>query len=238
MSILRSSLARQFPTALRKWAKEIQSADGVIVAISRKGPRLLESLVREKILEPEILERTVSELAIPLLPELTPVILIDDSVIHGSTFDHMIRLCRAKGVASVDTKTRSVVGMPLAVSTAVPPQFLQHVSNNGILLNESEIVPYVTSVVGSFKLLGKPYDIDHPIVEFGFQDSLEVAPVEMFIQAVGEQLNSRPIAVNHRVPTSKGNILCKSWTILLGGDETCAGSGKEARAASSDESRS
>lgn len=119
-----------------------------IVAIARKGPRLFD-LFHINASKPIV----VSDRAIPYLPlirsEIVP--LFDDIIIFGSTMNDKIQELRERG------------------SNPVPYSLVYNITeakikaNYGKALCEKDINSFCDDIVSAFQLLGKPFDIDHPI---------------------------------------------------------------------------
>ncbi len=66
------------------WAENLSTGSAMVLAISRKGPRLLELLVNEGFLPYPFMERIITEHALPFVPEYSSdLIITDDLVIHG-----------------------------------------------------------------------------------------------------------------------------------------------------------
>lgn len=145
---------------LRRWCKSLWTHEGPIVAISRKGPRLLELAHREGLVTDANVNRVTSERALAfrlLNAGSSEVITIcDDICIFGSTFR------RISAVASRIYGTTAVRSIPFAVSRGAAP--IPTEEARGFTIEADNCTAFVQAEVGAFSSLHKPYDIEHPIL--------------------------------------------------------------------------
>src|SRR5438105_3727168 len=87
---IKTAFVREYLPYLQQWGQLLADESGLLVAISRKAPRLLELAVREGVLPQSLLHRVTSERALAfserLVLETETAVLCDDIVIVGSTF--------------------------------------------------------------------------------------------------------------------------------------------------------
>ena len=78
--IQKSRFVYKFSKQLKSWCQDLETSDSTIVAISRKGPRLIELLIREGLLSTQVLNRVITEHAIPyyVFENHEEILLIDD----------------------------------------------------------------------------------------------------------------------------------------------------------------
>ena len=126
-----------------------------IIAIARKGPRLCEVF---SVLGFEDFELTkiVSDRAIPFISkgdmENKLYCVFDDVVIYGSTMNDVIKDLEIRGA-----RTK-------AFSLAYDVDRAKLDVKREIELHTDEMANFCSEIATSFTLLGKPYDIDHPIL--------------------------------------------------------------------------
>jgi hypothetical protein len=182
------------------------------LAISRKGPRLLELLAQEGFLPNDVLGRTISEQSLPFIRTFThELAIVDDSIIYGSTFNKILNesktLFEKHTSGNVDVKA-----MPLAICEGAPEEYVSQISTNSISLKDSEISSFVKNETNAFQLLGGPLDIEHPIWVFR-GDFGGIGQVENVIQQVCMQLAGSSAPIVYSTPTNKGLIEFNTWTV-------------------------
>lgn len=160
-----------FETVLKNWNLDFQTFNGLKVGIARKGPRMVELCgLRNWLTEEPDKELVVSEHALPfLLPYLqAPVAIADDAIYFGSTFERIYGLVLT-GIAlfSRSVKREEVCGMP-AVFSGDAKRLLPVLNRSAmnIEIRKNEIPYYINTLVSEFRKLGKPYDVEFPLVYF------------------------------------------------------------------------
>ena len=145
---------------LRRWCELLQVHDGPVVAISRKGPRLLELAHRKGLLADVDLKRVTSEraLAFRLLDHRPSevITICDDICIFGSTFQ------RISAVAGRIYGQNTVRSIPFAVSRDSEP--IPREVGRGFTIAADNCTAFVHSELAAFSTLHKPYDIEHAIL--------------------------------------------------------------------------
>jgi len=129
-----------------------------IVAIARKGPRLVELFENTLELEPET--TIISDRAIPYVNfnKEKQVPIFDDIVIYGSTMNDKIRELNEVGANP----------QPFSLCYNIDEAALKNDVNFGMALRKEQVSSFCDDVVNAFQILGKPYDIDHPIFSLHF----------------------------------------------------------------------
>jgi len=212
---LGSRLVQLVGMFLKDWATELQECPGTIVAISRKGPRLLELLVREGFLPESALSRVIAEQALPFLTrnDNEGFVAIDDAMAHGSTFASIYELMKLANIrcGGDDSKLK---GIPFALGQEASKEHRKRVTKSFLDLKPDQIAPFVNNEISAFRLLGKPYDIEHPMLtltgDFNDPDSLEKA-----LNNFTKLLDGQKFNIDTWVPTKTGGVPMSRWTILL-----------------------
>jgi hypothetical protein len=198
---------------LGDWTRELERSRGLILAISRKGPRLLELLVREGLLPSTFMGRVICEQALPFLQDCPDdLIVIDDALNYGSTFSKVISLAR-----QVYEKCKGggdVIGLPFAISSEASEEYRLTVSKYFLDLKADEIASFVNNQVSAFHLLGKPFDIEHPLLTLS-GDFSDFTRVEAALRQIAWRLDSELIPLTYDVPTVGGVFKSRTWTVLL-----------------------
>lgn len=130
-----------------------------VIAITRKGPRLLD-LARRFGIGSDLSEEIVfSERAIDFIPvdmlKGRLVNVVDDIVIYGTTMKRVCNSVRETG-ASVLPFTLAINKDSICNDLCVP-EFV-------ISLHPSDVFSFNNNIVKAFRYLPKPYDVDHPLL--------------------------------------------------------------------------
>lgn len=164
---------------LQEWFNSLNNNDEntLIVAIARKSPRLYEycemmwgggsSSQRLFI---------VSEHALPFLfqhnfaEKYHKVILVDEAIYNGTTFERIHSLLLTGFHLVGDKSEADLECLPAVVSSSFRnPKFKQGACE----IKEDEIPFYIDNIIMKFQTLGKPYDIEFPLVYVDTGLSLE-----------------------------------------------------------------
>ncbi len=213
-----SRLVQLFGGRLKDWAEELQKSKGSIVAISRKAPRLLELMVREGLLAESILSRVIAEQALPFLTknDNSGFVVIDDTMTFGTTFDRIYNLTKQANIRCGGDDS-DLVGVPFAVGKEANAKFRRLAEKHFLDLESHQIAPFVNNEMLAFRLLGKPYDIEHPMLTW-IGDFTDTYKLEAAIEQITELLGGQKFHIDTSVPTATGNVLIRRWTILLSAD--------------------
>lgn len=203
--------------ALGRWVAHLEDIEAPILAISRKTPRLLELLVRAGVAPPKILDRVITEHSMWLRPRIRELVLADDVLIRGSTFLAVHRL-----LMDADERT-TVYGLPLVVSESARARLLASAPGAAILarpplvLDDAETLSFATAEINAMAVLGKPLDLDHPIVYASAPLASAHDVGEAIQRCAGRAglvcygLRRRPVAERGGTP------VWRSWTVLAPG---------------------
>jgi hypothetical protein len=158
-----------FGDALQAYAARLGVAEpDLLVAISRKGPRLLQLISELPEIGPLDLSRCVSEKALPFIPRDslrgTRVLVTDDTIAYGSTF--------AKNCGRFCDTGAKVTGEVLAMSREANVLAAELLQNRPLVLPEVRIQQLIDLEIQAFGALAVPYDIDHPILTVPFRGGL------------------------------------------------------------------
>lgn len=169
-----------YGAGLAEFARLISNSDAaLLVAISRKAPRLLNFINADYGLPPVPLHHCVTEKALPFISRQDlagqKALLVDDTLIWGSTFAGVAHRLEDAG-AQLDE-------VVLARSRSASPSMLERV-DAPLTLSESEMHGFIDLEIQAFGSLGIPYDIDHPIL------NLQVQDFEDIVDAVQHRYNA------------------------------------------------
>jgi pyrimidine deaminase RibD-like protein len=122
-----------------------------IIAIARKGPRLFDLFIGDKVTNTKPI--VVSDRAIPYLSfskeEKIPI--FDDIVIFGSTMRDKILELKEVGACPV----------PFSMTYSLEEAFIK--VEYGVGLKKEFVANFCDDIISAFQTIGKPYDLDHPI---------------------------------------------------------------------------
>jgi hypothetical protein len=205
-----ASFLKNYRTEIVEWANYVNNNSKNILAISRKGPRLIEMLHKAGLINSRVLHNTFSEYALPFLGQMDELSIINDSVLYGSTLNKMLHL--SEQYLKIDEKNVDIV--PIKYSVDTPNEVKNKINRNiSISIDTHKTVHYICSLIASFKSLGKPYDIEHPIVYFQ-GDFSDIELLKIRIDNINNSISKYPLIVN-----DKDNSYPPSFTILLNGGE-------------------
>jgi hypothetical protein len=213
--VLGTRLVQVFGGRLKDWADELQKRPGTLVAISRKAPRLIELMIREGFLPESVLSRVIAEQALPFLTQNDNAgfVVIDDAMTYGTTFKNIFKLTE-KAQIRCDENSFKVTGIPFAVGQDANPEYRKLATKHFLDLTSEQIVPLVNNEMLAFRLLGKPYDIEHPMLTWT-GDFTDVFKLEATLDRLTELLDGQKTEIDTLVPTSAGSVPIRRWTILL-----------------------
>ncbi len=191
----------------------LQKIEGSIIAIARKGPKLLELMVREGFLSSDFMNRVITDKALPFSNDNhNRFIIFDDGVINGFTLENVHKL-------SYEIKKRreihdEIVVWPFAVSDNVSQCVRDIIDGYELNLTKNEINFFIYQQMIAHQLHGKPFDIEYPIVELS-GNFANVDLVNQTLFNISKKLRSKLIKIFSSVPTSLGVSPIYKWTILL-----------------------
>lgn len=191
--------------------------DALIVAIARKGPRLLELLHEHDICPRSVWSRVTTEKAIPLLAERpTKLILVDDCVTFGSTFVRVVHEIEAT-VRTWPTAPQ-VICHPYAVGEGVRSDHARFVDTKELVLSSNEIGGFVCAELDALQTLGLPLDLEHPTAFCTLRVPLDPGSLRHLVEdiALKNRLESvlvkPPPGVTECLPDSGDRVI--SWSLF------------------------
>ncbi len=160
----------KFADALQAYAHRLgESETELMIAISRKGPRLLQLIGEMSEVPSPDMSRCISEKALPFIPRGsladTDVCVTDDTIAYGSTF--------ARNCKVLQEARASVRGEVLAMSKGASPRARQLLAHEPLVVPEAQIHQLIDLEIQAFGALAVPYDIDHPIFTVPFDGDME-----------------------------------------------------------------
>lgn len=134
-----------------KYEEMCRHDSAYIVTIARKGPRLFDLF--EDVVDFDHNPTIVSDRAIPYLDftKAKELPLFDDIVIFGSTMNDRMQELKEVGASP----------QPYSLACSIDEAAIN--VNYGEALRKERVADFCDDIVGAFQLVGKPFDIDHPI---------------------------------------------------------------------------
>lgn len=182
-------LNREYKDILSKWSKSVEKAyleekeqsngkERIVVAIARKGPRLCELK--------NVHGHIISEHAIPFsYPELinSPVILMDEAIYFGTTFRRIGAIlatgrklyAKAKGQNIRTLEEFKTNAAPVVMSNKAYSLLENKFNWEGFytLIDDKDIPNYINYLINDFYKLGKPFDVEFPIIYMDIPKAME-----------------------------------------------------------------
>ena len=143
-----------------EWLDAIKNEkDAVCVAISRKAPRLLEcGLGKNRSGIP-----VITELALPFLnlKKYRRCVIVDEAIYHGTTFEKILTILNDVNPQWDDLKAMPLLTTLEALNSNV---IRKHIAFQNKIIEQNELPFFVDAIISKFLQLGKPYDVEYPIV--------------------------------------------------------------------------
>ena len=208
---IKTAFAWQYGSKLEKLGHLLAETSGPVVAISRKGPRLLELAARENLIPKAILERVTSERALALdlssATGLGSLVVFDDICIFGSTFR------RIADVATEVFGESRVRGALFAVGSQAREENIRLATHRVFGLPADHFCQFINSEIAAFNALDKPYDIDHPILYVDLLNEVTTAALEKVFLTAASASGGYPTF--HRFARADHGIEERAaWTLL------------------------
>jgi len=212
---LDTRLVQAFGGRLKDWADELQKCPDTIVAISRKGPRLIELMAHEGFLSENVLPRVIAEQALPFLTQNDNAgfVVVDDVITYGTTFNNVYDLTKQANIRCGGNNQKPM-GIPFAVGQKANEEYRKKTNKYFLDLKSDQIASFVNNEMLAFRLLGKPYDIEHPMLTWigDFTDTIEL---DTALKQITKLLGGQIFNIDTSVPIKTGNVTVRRWTILL-----------------------
>ena len=200
-----------YQNELKNWSEKLLSIPGIIVAIARKGPKLLDLMIREGFLPPNFLERVITEKALPFITRVDDGInVVDDGVIYGSTFS---RVNQAVENLVGYQHNNLCKGLPFAVSDLVSEEAKGYIDDYSLTLHESDINCFIFEQMLAHRLSGKPFDIEFPIIEIK-SDYSNIELITHVLNSIARRINGEVINLSSDIPNTVNIQKVYTWTIL------------------------
>jgi hypothetical protein len=185
-----SSFLKNYRAEIVEWVSYVNSNSKNILAISRKAPRLIEILHNAGLINSRVLHNTLNEYALPFLGKMDDLSIIDDSVLYGSTLNKMLHL--SEQYLKIDEKNIDIV--PIKYSINTPDEVKNKINRDiSVSIDTHKTMHYIGSLITSFKSLGKPYDIEHPIAYF-HGDFTDIELLKIRIENINNSISEYPLS--------------------------------------------
>lgn len=216
-----------FTTKIKEWGYDFLQFTGLKVAIARKAPRMVELCEAEDIVPESRGEGAiVSEHALPFLSfgDFKQIAIADDAIYFGSTFERIYSIILT-GLCLFNSSTRpeKVRGIPAVVSDDAKRfnRILDRTNSDYMIKNEN-IPYYINTLITKFQTLGKPYDIEFPLIYFYSEEDLDFTTVKQLIFSIQKRLEAtrncnlpEPYALEHAQSGCKEDDKNKNFTLVL-----------------------
>ena len=175
-------------TIIGAWHDRVTTGNALCVAIARTAPRLIEWWRRHAGISTAPAQTpVVSELAIPFIDwsEVSSVTLCDEAIYHGSRFSSIYRVVREL--------CDSVVCSPLVVSDEARgyASIRNIIDSRALPIHAGAIPFFIDTVTSRFLELGKPYDIEYPLIYVPFSEPLTAARLTAIATALDVRLRGK-----------------------------------------------
>lgn len=172
----------KFAFYVKQWYQLFCKDEFISIGIARKTPRLWE--LCKNVFEEKTSHKISTEHAlpfiIPYLDDKKKIILSDDAIYFGTTFEriHAVILTGLCLFGEGKHKREDVVSMPVVMSNdamrirsyiKMPEEMTPNTESereeniNRMIISSSDIPNYIDHLVGDFRKLGKPYDVEFPL---------------------------------------------------------------------------
>lgn len=132
----------------------------IYVAISRKAPRLLEWSLGEQF---SVDIPVITEFALPFvdMTNYSRCAVLDEAIYHGTTFEKVLTL-----VETANSKWEQLEANPLVITEEALNSDLinNHLLFHNHVIEQNELPFFIDSIISKFLELGKPYDVEYPII--------------------------------------------------------------------------
>ncbi len=195
--------------SLAEWVASLEGIDGPVLAISRKTPRLLELLLREGIGSQALLDRLVTEHSFVSQRAPTDMILTDDILVRGTTFLAVRELVKQA------LPTTRVHEVPFAVGETALKRVQDVVTRPFLTLEDHATLPFVTSEMAALGTLGKPCDLDHPILYVDLESGTSAEDIGEAIAKCSERIGLAHYPIDMRAGGA-GDLpaMRRNWSVL------------------------
>lgn len=164
------------------WDNRFETSEGLNVLIARKAPRMVEYEKTHGKLHDNNLSTLVSEHALPFImwDDYPRISVVDDAIYYGTTFENVISWLKTiRYFTDRQPLTKNnLIANP--VVRAKGSKVLDNIDLTGVEVISDENIPYyIERLTTSFLELGKPFDIEFPILYFHKPSSFFYYPDEI-----------------------------------------------------------
>lgn len=187
----------------------------IIIAMSRKMPRLLNWIRRIKKININSNYTLVTEHAIPFCLHENPdaeIKIIDDALYFGSTIDNV-----TQNIAWCTGKEKIEV-YPILRANANKKLFYAKFEDSFKEINELDLPYFTTLTVKNILSLGKPMDVEYPILTFKREVSQEMGSSDNWTGLLKDCFNGKQVyKIEHEIFDEKIHQYRKNvnYTVLL-----------------------
>ena len=208
------------------WHDRLSDGYDLCVMLSRKGPRVNENI--EEHLPASKHLNVVTENAIPFIDmkKVRRCAVADEAIYHGTTFAKVYDI--VKNSVSQGTVIDAV---PIFVTTEASLRLHSLLSPTQHLIDNNCINFFVDTVISKFHQLGKPYDMEFPLLYADMGESFSTEKMISMVKEIEDHYNATlptrlklsSYAIDHisRIEESEGNnptsSTTKNVTLLLEG---------------------
>lgn len=203
---------------LGQWHRELAEGYDLCVMLARKGPRLNEGI--EGQLDAAKVQNVVTEIAIPFIDmrRVRRCVVADEAIYHGTTFEKIWQIVQD----SVRPDTQ-VVARPFVVTDEAANRVGSLLSEGQLRIADNCINFFIDTIIARFQSLGKPYDMEHPLLyadmEPDFDDEKMIAIAQSIEEHFNQNLPDR-LKLKHYVTTCyvrEEGVVRKSVSLLIDG---------------------
>lgn len=182
------------------WDSRFQDLKGLNVLIARKAPRMVDYEIANKYLKETSLAPIVSEHALPFMlsADYPGISVIDDAIYYGTTFENVVSwlktVCYFTGKEPLSNKKLRAE----PVVRAKNAKTMEHIDLYHVEVIPDKYVPYyIERLTSSFLELGKPFDIEFPILYFEKPENFLTSPEEI-CKTLKDIFAAEVYSVDHR----------------------------------------
>lgn len=149
----------QLNVRLSQWHSMLEESYDLCVMLARKGPRLNEC--EEKIYSKPKVKNVITENALPFIDfnNIKRCVVADEAVYNGTTFDKIFQIVRQSVNDGVE-----VNALPFVVTRDAIANLSNVFNSEQLIIEDNCINFFIDTVISRFQQLGKPYDIDFPLL--------------------------------------------------------------------------
>lgn len=158
-----------YERSFTNWDNRFETSEGLNVLIARKAPRMVDYEKSHGKLHDNNLSTLVSEHALPFIlwDDYPRISVVDDAIYYGTTFENVISWLKTiRYFTDREPLTKAnLIANP--VVRAKEAKVLDNIDLTGVEVISDENIPYyIERLTTSFLELGKPFDIEFPILYF------------------------------------------------------------------------